>query len=268
MKYFDIHCHCYPDNIASKALENSQKNADINVYNDGTINGLQQSAKSAGIAGCLNLPLVMNPDSTIAVNRWAASINNDQCNFPEIYSLGSVNPHTKNVKEILKWIKNDLGLKGIKLHPEYQKFKFSDKELIPICEGCIENDLFILSHTGKDISFPLTPNSNPHSLLEFHNKYPELMLVLGHFGSWNMWDEIDVLLGTNVYLDTAFILPFLSESRIVEIIRKHGADKIIFGTDSPWGNQKDDLEKFKKLPLTAEEQRLIFYDNAKKILDL
>ena len=268
MKYFDIHCHCYPDKIAAKALENSQKNADVEVYSDGTVAGLQRSAISAGLDGCLNLPLVMNPDSTIAVNEWAASINDDYENYSEIYSLGSVSPQTKNVKNILAWIKNDLGLKGIKLHPEYQKFKYSDKEIQPILEGCVENDLFILTHAGRDISFPLVPNSNPKTLLEVHRNYPELKFILGHFGSWNMWDDIDVLIGENVFLDTAFVLPFLSTQRIIEIIRAHGADKIIFGTDSPWGDQKKDLEIFKALPLTPSEQKLIFYENAKKLLDL
>ena len=268
MKYFDIHCHCYPDKIAPKALDNSQKNADVEIYSDGTASGLQRSAEDAGLSGCLNLPLVMNPDSTVGVNQWAASINDDCENYPRIYSLGSVSPHTKDVKNILHWIKNDLGLKGIKLHPEYQNFKYSDKELQNILEGCVENDLFILTHAGRDISFPPVPNSNPETLLDVHRNYPELKFILGHFGSWNMWDQMDVLIGENVYLDTAFILPFLSEERIVEVIKAHGADKIIFGTDSPWGDQKTDLEKFKALPLTEAEQKLIFYENAKKLLDL
>ncbi|UDQ98497.1 amidohydrolase family protein [Lentisphaerota bacterium WC36G] len=268
MKYFDIHCHCYPDKVAAIAVENSQKKADVKVYSDATVKGLQKSARAANISGCLNLPVVMNVDSTIAVNEWAAKINNDVENFPEIYSLGSVHPNTKNIKDVLKWIRNDLGLKGIKLHPEYQKFKFEDLNLRAIWEGCIENNLFILTHTGRDISFPEVPNSNPRSLLQFHERYPELTLVLGHFGSWNLWDDIDLLIGQNLYLDTAFILPFLSKERIVEVIRKHGADKIIFGTDTPWGNQKKDLEEFDELPLTDAEKKLIFYENAKKLLDL
>ena len=88
--------------------------------------------------------------------------------------------------------------------------------------------------------------------------------------------------GADVYFDTAFALgavtpdkansgtPYLStnlsDEDFVRIVRKHGVNKILFATDSPWEDQKDYVGRIKHLPLSEMEQNLIFSENARKLL--
>ena len=264
MKIFDFHVHCYPDKLAERALANSRKVPGVTVHSDGTLSALEASMAQSGIDAFLNLPLVMTPDSNRGVNNFAAKLDSRK----NCHSLGSIHPATAKVDDHLKWVAEELGLKGIKMHPEYQKFSFDDAALFPIWEACIKYDLFLLTHTGRDISFPPVPRSNPESLLKFHRRFPELTLVLAHFGSWSMWDEADILLGENFYLDTSYTAPCLSADKILAKIRKHGADKILFGTDSPWGDQAFEVNFYQNLGLTESELEKIFYSNAAKLLQL
>jgi predicted TIM-barrel fold metal-dependent hydrolase len=84
-----------------------------------------------------------------------------------------------------------------------------------------------------------------------------------------MWDEVDkYLVGLPVYFDTAFISGYLTPERAGDIIRRHGPDKILFGSDSPWRNQAEAIQFIKELPLSQEAQDKIFYQNAAGLLGL
>ena len=92
------------------------------------------------------------------------------------------------------------------------------------------------------------------------------------------------LAGADVWFDTAFAIgpvtpdeagsgiPYLKENlsdeAFVRLVRKHGSDKILFATDSPWESQKDYVARIRRLELTSVEQKRIFYQNALRILDI
>jgi predicted TIM-barrel fold metal-dependent hydrolase len=92
-------------------------------------------------------------------------------------------------------------------------------------------------------------------------------MILAHFGSWKMWDETEKeLLGLPIYLETSFTLSFLDENRFIKMVRKHGAEKILFGTDAPWGSQKDELMKINAVALSDAEKEMITRKNAALLL--
>lgn len=258
----DFHTHCYPEKVAEKAI------AAVGVHGlhpdfDATLPGLLESMRRAGITASLNLPLVNSPENTRGVNQWAA--RNNQA---PIYSLGSIHPADPHPAETLAWVRS-LGLKGIKMHPEYQQFSFNDPSLEPIWQGCIDNDLFLLTHGGADIAFAPPPMSDPVSLAAFHRRYPSLKLVIAHLGSWGMWQETRThLVGLPVYLDLAFVCGMIPDDELVAIIRAHGAERILFGTDAPWRSQKETLDHFLTLDLSTDAQDNILYNNAVKLLGL
>lgn len=72
----------------------------------------------------------------------------------------------------------------------------------------------------------------------------------------------------DVYFDTSSAIAFIPKEKSVEIIRRHGADKVFFGTDYPITTNDRELERFMELPLTDDERELILYKNAEKFLDL
>ena len=94
-------------------------------------------------------------------------------------------------------------------------------------------------------------------------------LVLAHLGGWKEWDAVEELIaGEKVYLDTAFLEEYISDEQLLRIIRRHGAERILFGTDCPWSGQRESIERFKKLSLTEEERTLIFSGNAERLFGL
>ncbi len=98
-------------------------------------------------------------------------------------------------------------------------------------------------------------------------KYPNI--IASHLGGLLNWDISEKeLVGEDMYMDISSTTKFLDKDRIVKIIRRHGIEKIIFGTDSPYRSPKPELERFLKIPLSYEEKEMILYKNAARLLDL
>jgi hypothetical protein len=86
-------------------------------------------------------------------------------------------------------------------------------------------------------------------------------------GGWRMWEQSrQMLVGQNCLLETSFSLHEMPPGQIVEMIRAHGADKVLFGTDSPWADQRAEILALRSLGLTEEELAKIFFSNAAKLL--
>ncbi len=260
---FDCHVHIFPDKIAEATVAALGKEADITPFYDGTREGLRKSMADAGIAIALNCPIATRPEQVGSINRWAATQN-----FSPIFSLGTTHPDCPNQAEILADIR-DAGLRGIKLHPEYQQFMLGEARLDPVWKACEELGLTVLLHTGADIAFEPPFRSNPAAVRDLLRRYPRLTVIAAHFGSWDMWDAVERdLIGSPCYLDISFTLGMLPDDKMVELIRAHGISRVLFGTDAPWRSQKKDLEYFLRLPLAAAEQRLILWDNSARLFGI
>jgi predicted TIM-barrel fold metal-dependent hydrolase len=92
-------------------------------------------------------------------------------------------------------------------------------------------------------------------------------VVLAHMGGFNQWDEVEeYLVGKNIWFDTSYTFQHIQPEQFLRIVRNHGADRILFGTDSPWGGQKECIEYLSKLELSQEELECIFWKNGASIL--
>jgi predicted TIM-barrel fold metal-dependent hydrolase len=106
-----------------------------------------------------------------------------------------------------------------------------------------------------------------HTAKEIIRKYSDLKLVLAHYGSNEMFDEVEELLcGERVYFDTAFILRHIGKEKFIKILEKHGADRILFATDSPWSGIKEDLDIIRSFGLDEATEQKILCDNARALL--
>lgn len=265
MKIFDTHTHVFPDQIASSALSFLRaKSANLPAFTLGTASDLRWRAEGVGYCGWLNCPVVTRPGQSRSVNIWAAEHNA----WPAL-SLGGVHPEDENPAEVITQI-HGLGLRGVKFHPEYQEFGVLEKRVADIWRRCEEFSLPVLIHGGQDIGFQPPYHSRPRDYAELSRRYPGLQIVVAHLGGWRNWDEVEnELAGSQVFLDTSFSLPFMSDHKqFVRIVRKHGADKVLFGTDSPWQELQEAVMEIKALPLTKIEQEMIFWNNAEKLWKL
>ncbi len=262
----DFHTHIFPDKIAARTIEALEAKAGLTSSTDGTLNGLLASMEAAGVDMSVILPVVTKPSQFETVNTFAASVNEQYQG--KLLSFGGIHPDTEDYKKELDRIK-ELGLKGIKIHPDYQGVMIDDVRYMNIIEYADALGLIILTHAGIDIGLPDPVHCPPDKMRKVIDKLHPQKMVVAHYGGWKQWEEVyEYLAGENLYLDTAFTFDYIEEDMFYKIMDKHGHDKILFATDCPWGYQKKDVESLIKLNLTGEVKEKIFYKNAEKLLKL
>ncbi len=264
----DFHTHVFPDKIAIKTIKKLQEISNIKAFADGTADSLVDSMTRAGVDCSINLPVLTKPEQFVSTNRFAVQLNEKYQNSKnKIISFGGIHPNSSNYREELKEIKR-MGLKGIKLHPEYQGEYIDDIKYMRIIDYASELNLIITIHAGADIGFPDTVHATILRIKRVIREVAPTKFVLAHFGGWKLWDEVEqYIVGENVYLDTAFLFDFIEQEQFVRMVKHHGSDKILFATDCPWAGQKESIIALKNMQLPSEELEQIFYKNALKLLN-
>ncbi len=273
----DMHTHIFPESIASRAIASLEKKADagsgahMTAQTDGTYNGLLKSMTDFGIDVSLVLPVMTKPSQFESVNEYASSINGGN----GIYSFGGMHPDCENKAKKLAYVKS-LGLKGIKLHPDYQGCFVNDPRYVEIVTECLKLGLYVTFHAGYDVGYPEPMYCQPEmfesayrSILTEASKKDEIRVILAHLGGVTTPERtLRSLCGLPVYLDMAYTLGLMRDDDIVRVIRDHGAERVIFGSDSPWTSQGEGKRRLFSLPLTDEEKALISHKNAERILGI
>ena len=257
-RVIDAHCHIYPDKIAERAVAGTDGFYGIRTSaGRGTVSDLIEIGQKAGIDGFVVQSVATTPHQVQSINNFIAdSVEKSKGLF---IGLGTLHPDSQDIEGDVKYL-IDLGLKGVKLHPDIQKFKIDDYRCLKIYELCEKMSLPILMHTG-DHRYDY---SNPNRLLPVMQIYTGLTVIGAHLGGWSVWDEaVEKLAGLpNLYVDCSSSLYALSPDKAKSIIHAFGADKVLFGTDYPMWDPKTELERFFNIGLTPEENNLILYQNA------
>ncbi|MBQ7522550.1 MAG: amidohydrolase [Clostridia bacterium] len=272
----DFHTHVYPEKIAEKTIQALVNSAEgVKVHTKGTLDALLESMQNAHIDKSVVLPVATRKGQFDTINRYALHINNTYTN---LISFGGIHPDDDNIKEKLIFLKNN-GFKGIKIHPDYTQTFIDDERYIHIITECAKLGLTIVTHSGVDPAFDVVhcPPEKARKVLDkvqrtTNNTRP--FMVFAHLGGIYRKQEVaKYLLGSNCYIDISCSFASLgsfcdtTDEEVVEVIKKHGADKILFATDSPWNDQKRYAEHFKMLKgLSDNEKDLILYKNAEKLL--
>ncbi len=88
-------------------------------------------------------------------------------------------------------------------------------------------------------------------------------------GSNEFYDSSEELLvGQDVYFDTAYSICHMHKDQLTRMIKDHGAHRILFGSDTPWADQEEAVSILRSLPLTPEEQEQILWKNAAALLNI
>ena len=265
----DFHTHIFPDKIAKKTIEKLEDIANVKAFTDGREVSLISSMEEAGVDLSLVLPVVTKPEQFVTINDFAARLNEKyQGKSRRLFSFGGIHPDSPDYKRELRTI-YDLGLKGIKLHPDYQSTYFDDMKYMRILDYASELGLITIVHTGIDIGFPDHVRCTPMMIRRVLDEVAPEKLVLAHYGGFKMWEEAgELIAGKNVYLDTAYLFDFIEDDLFLQILKKHGADRVLFATDSPWSGQKESLSHLRGLSIPKEDLDKILGGNACELLNL
>lgn len=243
MKIIDIHAHAFPDNIAGKAMVNLQKlNAPYKPYTKGTVDALLSSMDEAGVGTSFVLNVATRPEQAAVIRKWSGEIASER-----IVPVGSVHPDSVNWRDEISGFLSD-GVKGLKFQPMYQNFAIDEKRMFPIYDQISASGMFLVFHSGEDIAFPGNMNCSVDKIARVAASFTGLKIVAAHFGGWRAWPEVlQHLCGKNVFIETSFMSEVEASLR-GRILSRHDRQRFLFGTDSPWGDQKAQVEFIRNLP--------------------
>jgi predicted TIM-barrel fold metal-dependent hydrolase len=261
----DFHTHIFPDSLAPKALETLLRNIK-NKYKpvtDMTKAGLLADMDASGVDISVVLPVITRPQQYQKLNEFSKSICSER-----ILAFGGLHPDTDDYKRDIDGIAA-MGLKGLKFHPEYQNFILDETRMLKIYDYALNRGLILMFHAGYDPAATPPFRSNPRRFAHMMHELRGGNIIAAHFGGHAQWQEVfDYLAGSSIYLDTSMALGFMTDELFLRIFRAHGSRKILFASDSPWGDPKKDLNRLRALSLTEEEKTDIFGANAARLLGI
>jgi predicted TIM-barrel fold metal-dependent hydrolase len=263
MPIIDIHTHVWPDALAAKAVPALQAAGDgLIARYDGTVSGLLAEMDHTGVDVSVIQPVATRPGQVATINDWAAAQASDR-----IVAFGAMHPDLPEpAAEIARM--RSLGLRGFKLHPEHQSFAPDDPKMAVIYEAALESGMTVFFHAGADVIHP-TVHGTPASFARVMDAWPDLSAVLAHLGGFREWEGVaEHLAGRDVWLDTAYTLGHLPDEEFVALVRAHGCDRVLFGSDGPWTDAGEEIAYLRRLPFTESEIAGILGGNARRLLAL
>jgi uncharacterized protein len=260
VRVIDVHTHAWPDAVAEKAVSSLMRLGTLTAHYDGTVAGLLAEMDRCEVSASIVQPVATKPSQVVGINDWAASIGSER-----IIPFGAIHPDFEDpATEIARMA--SLGLRGMKLHPEHQAFAPDDARMAPIYEAAIAHDMTVFFHAGRD-ELHESVHGTPGAFATILDTFPGLRVVLAHLGGYRVWDQVArLLVGRNVYFDTAYTLGHLPDEQFIEIVRAHGTERVMFGSDGPWTDAAAEIAWLKRLPFSASEVEAILGGNAEKLL--
>ncbi len=261
MRIIDFHTHIYPDPIAHKAAQSIRDFYQIqDVELDGTTEQLLTLGKQAGIDKFVTLPVAMKPGQTGHINDFMAK---QAAAHPEFIGFGTLHTAMEGITDEVQRVM-DLGLRGLKIHPDFQLFVIDDPKLFPVYE-MIQGKLPVIFHMGD----PRYDFSHPKRLRHVLELFPKLQVVAAHFGGYSMYETgYEYLKDTNCFFDISSSIMFMPEGIPETYIHRYGAERMVFGSDFPLWNPVQEVQRFLDLKLTEAEREQIAHKTAEYLLDV
>lgn len=254
----DGHAHIYPGKIAEKATAAVGDFYKIEMDHVGLPHILRELGEKAGVERYLVSSVATKAEQARSISEFIA----EKCrSYPEYIGFGAWHQDLSDIDAEMDVIQS-LGLKGIKLHPDFQRFNIDDDKMTDVYKEAARRGLPVLFHTGDD----RTDYSHPQRLAKVMERVPELTAIAAHLGGYRRYKEAkSVLKGSGVYIDTSSSLFYVEPEEAAESIRSFGAEHTMFGTDFPMWSPEKELERFFALGLTEEENRQILWGSFEKL---
>jgi hypothetical protein len=257
----DFHAHAFPDGLAERAVAHLEKEGNAKAFLDGKVSSLLASMDASGIGCAVVCSIATKPDQFAPILDWSRKIASKR-----IVALPSIHPKGPDPVGKARLVAQ-AGLIGIKLHPYYQNFELDDPALFHFFRVLEHMGLVIVCHTGFDFAFPRDRKADPVRIVRLLDKFPGLKFVTTHTGAWEDWDEVERhILGKPIYMEISMSLDRLGAKRARDLLTAHPADRILFGTDSPWASQAATLALVRELDLGPERERRMLWENARDLL--
>lgn len=263
----DFHTHAFPDMLAPRAIAKLASASDLVPQHDGTADSLISLMDACGVDRAVVLSIATNAHQEPSVNRFAVSLVAKERLIP----FGSVFPGSDTWEEQLHFLAEN-GIRGIKLHPEYQNFDLDSEQALSIFELCGRLGLLVSFHSGHDAAFDTPIHTGPERIDRVCRLCPHTTFIAAHFGGYDLWEETlrDLPAHENLYLDTSMTRTAARADvqTLRALVEKMGAEHILFGSDAPWERPSESLNGIHALGLSSEDEKKVLGENAMRLLKL
>ena len=252
MLIIDTHTHIFPDSYAAAVLQSTAKMFNVPTFGKATAADLLEKMDADGISFAVIHMVSPTPSGVSDTNTWL--IRHRQKRF---IKFGTLHPLYKNCDDEIKRLK-DGGVKGVKFQPDVQQFTPDDRaRSYHMYDALARQGLTVMFHVGGEPLPSPHDRSKPDMIYNIARDFPELKIIAAHLGGLNMWQEVYELLAgmPNVYMESSLSYEFIEPALAEKIIRKHGHDKIFFGTDYPFGDVKISLASARSVPFLTEQEK-------------
>lgn len=262
-KIIDFHTHAFADSIADRAMGYlANEVAGVKSFLDGKLSSLLESMDRADIERSVLCPIATKPKQFEGIIKWGSQIRSSR-----IIPLGSVHPDDEHVFEHIDQI-YEAGFPGLKMHPYYQSFFLDEPRMLDIYARIADHEMFVVMHTGFDVAYPAVKRADPPRILRVVEQLPGFKLITTHLGAWRQWEQVaDLMVGKEIFMELSYTQNYLEPDKMRNILINHPPEYLLFGTDSPWADQKGSIEYVKSLNIGSERERMLFRDNALRLLD-
>lgn len=259
MQIIDFHTHIYPDAIAAKAAQSIRDFYNIGRDKlDGTVRQLLECGQQAGISRYIVLPVGLKPDHVAHINNFILEQVHLHSEFTGFGTLHAAMLDLENETQRIL----DIGLRGVKMHPDSQVFPIDDPRLFPAYE-ILQGKAPVIFHMG-DVRFDY---SHPTRLRRVLELFPKLDVIAAHFGGYSMYETAyEILKDTNCYFDISSSMMFMPDGVAERYIRAYGPHRLVYGSDFPLWDPRTEVKRFLELKLTPDEIEQIAYKTALHIL--
>lgn len=259
----DFHTHAFPDALGPVTMKRLGEAAHLVPQTDGTLGGLKAAMEREGVDISVVHSIATKPSQQENVNKFAIEVDKD----PSFVAFGTVHPDAPDALEMLERLRA-AGIRGIKFHPEYQRFYPDEERMKPIYKKIADLGFVMLFHAGIDHGFPPPYHGMPECFAKAASWF-ETPVVCAHWGSLAMGEAVlEKLCGLPLWFDTSFGYDVLSKELALNILVKHGVDRILFASDMPWHIPSRELAFLNGLGLSESEMDKICYQNGAKLLGI
>jgi len=261
LDFIDFHTHVYPDAISHKAADSIREFYGFGEKAmDGSVKTLLERGTAAGTYRFVILPVAIRPDRTRHINEFIAG---QVAQEPRLFGFGTVHAGMENITDEVDFIR-EKGLKGLKMHPDFQLFNIDDPRLFPMYEQ-IQGELPVIFHVG-DHRYDYSHPARVRKILEL---FPKLQVIAAHFGAYELYAEAyDLLKDTDCFFDVSSSLMFMGEGVAEGYVNRYGAERFVYGSDYPMWDPVVEMDRFLKLKLTDDQFEQIAHKTAEYILKL
>jgi predicted TIM-barrel fold metal-dependent hydrolase len=258
----DAHCHIWPDHIAAAVL--AGRPAGLDARHDGTVDGLRRTMDAAGIDRAVCLGVAHAARTVPRTNEFIGSL--DRARFVPFGTVHPDLPAADNLRSL-----RDNGITGVKLHPLFQDLSLADPRVISLLAVLADAGIIVITHVGAGGDAGANDRGSPAALRALLDAVPGLRLIACHFGGYHRLDEAeDLVVGSRAVLETSWppTTGGLDQARVRDIIARHGADRVVYGSDWPMTDPAAEIAAVRALGLPDREEAGILGGNLAALLGI